>query len=330
MLTTFLATLTPMLTFFLCMAIGYIACKTKILPENSAKVMAKMETWIFFPALSFITMARNCTVERIGTHAINIAVACFSVAIALTISIFLARFFVKTPSAERGVYMYALAFANSGYVGDPLVLALFGEVALSYYKLFCLPITITIYTWGISVLVPKNAAGKRNVLKTLMNAPTVALLLGILTGLSGLGAMLPAPIVSTLDSLRSCMGPVAMLLAGFTVARFDIKKMLKNKKVYVASFLRLIVIPAVIITALFGVKTLLGLILGTEIDNSVLFLAFFALAAPLGLNTVVFPESFGGDPEPGAGMTLVSHTLCILTIPILLAAMVAIFGPFSI
>lgn len=331
MLTTFLATLNPMLTLFLCMAIGFIACKTKILPDNSTKVMAKMETWIFCPALSFITMARNCTVERIGTHAVNIAISCILVAIALTISITISRFFVKTKSAERGVYMYALAFANSGYVGDPLVLALFGEVALSYYKLFCLPITVTIYTWGISVLVPKrDGDGKKSTLKTLMNAPTVALLLGIFAGLTGLGAILPAPIVSTLDSLRSCMGPVAMLLAGFTVARFDMKKMLKNKKVYAASLLRLTVIPTVIISALFGAKTLLGLILGTPIDNSVLFLAFFALAAPLGLNTVVFPESFGGDPEPGAGMTLISHTLCILTIPILLAAMVAIFGPFSI
>jgi predicted permease len=276
-------------------------------------------------------MARNCTVERIGTHAVNITIACILVAIALTISITISRFFVKTKSAERGVYMYALAFANSGYVGDPLVLALFGEVALSYYKLFCLPITVTIYTWGISVLVPKrDGDGKKSTLKTLMNAPTVALLLGIFAGLTGLGAILPTPIVSTLDSLRSCMGPVAMLLAGFTVARFDMKKMLKNKKVYAASLLRLTVIPTVIISALFGAKTLLGLILGTPIDNSVLFLAFFALAAPLGLNTVVFPESFGGDPEPGAGMTLISHTLCILTIPILLAAMVAIFGPFSI
>lgn len=331
MLTTFLATLNPMLTLFLCMAIGFIACKTKILPDNSTKVMAKMETWIFCPALSFITMARNCTVARIGTHAVNIAISCILVAIALTISITISRFFVKTKSAERGVYMYALAFANSGYVGDPLVLALFGEVALSYYKLFCLPITVTIYTWGISVLVPKrDGDSKKSTLKTLMNAPTVALLLGIFAGLTGLGAILPAPIVSTLDSLRSCMGPVAMLLAGFTVARFDVKKMLKNKKVYAASLLRLTVIPTMIISALFGAKTLLGLILGTPIDNSVLFLAFFALAAPLGLNTVVFPESFGGDPEPGAGMTLISHTLCILTIPILLAAMVAIFGPFSI
>ena len=146
MLETFLITLTPMLTLFICMAIGFIACKTKILPENSAKVMAKMETWIFCPALSFVTMARNCTVATIGAHAVNITVALITVLLALSISTLLARFFVKKKCAERGVYMYALAFANSGYVGDPLVLAMFGDVALSYYKLFCLPLTITIYT----------------------------------------------------------------------------------------------------------------------------------------------------------------------------------------
>ncbi len=329
MLDTFLATLTPMLTLFICMAIGFAACKTKILPENSAKVMAKMETWIFCPALSFVTMARNCTVQTIGAHAINITISLFSVMLALGISIFLARFFVKNKCAERGVYMYALAFANSGYVGDPLILALFGEVALSYYKLFCLPLSITIYTWGISVLVP-STENKKSVFRKLLNAPTVALLLGIVFGLSGLGAMLPAPVLGTLDSLKACMGPVGMLLAGFTVAKYNLPAMLKNRRVYIATALRLTAIPTVIIAALYGFKALLSLALATPIDNTVLFLAFFALAAPLGLNTVIFPESFGGDPKTGAAMTMISHTICVLTIPILLAAMVAIFGPFAI
>jgi predicted permease len=329
MLQTFLATLNPMLTLFFCIAVGYILNKTKILPENAGKVMAKLETWVFCPALSFSTMMRNCRIENLGTHAKNILLSCFLVAFSLSLSILLARFFVKEKCAERGVYLYALAFANSGYIGDPLVLALFGDAALSYYKLFCLPITITIYTWGISVLVPAKT-NKTNPFKRLLTAPTVAMLLGIAAGVTGLGTVMPAPITSALDSLKACMGPVGMLLAGFTVARFDLKGMLKNKKVYVASLLRLTAIPTVIIAALFGIKTLLFLAFGMEIENSVLFLAFFALAAPLGLNTVVFPEAYGGNPETGASMTLISHTLCIISIPILYAIMVAIFGPFSI
>ena len=74
--------------------------------------------------------------------------AAISVAISMAIAIPLSKVFVREPGMERGVYSYALAFANSGYIGDPIVLALFGEEALAYYKLYCLPLSIVIYTWG--------------------------------------------------------------------------------------------------------------------------------------------------------------------------------------
>ena len=82
---------------------------------------------------------------------------CICVSIALAIGIPLAKLFVKEKGVERGVYSYALVFANSGYIGDPVVLALFGEEGLAYYKLFCLPITIVIYTWAIK-RVPSSSA----------------------------------------------------------------------------------------------------------------------------------------------------------------------------
>ena len=68
-----------------------------------------------------------------------------------------------------------------------------------------------------------------------------------------------------------------------------------------------------------------------KFKDDVLFLAFFGSATAIGLNTVVFPEAYGGDPETGASMTLVSHTLCVITIPLLYALMVTIFGtPFQL
>ena len=48
--------------------------------------------------------------------------------------------------------------------------------------------------------------------------------------------------------------------------------------------------------------------------------------ARLGLNTVVFPEAYGGNPETGASMALISHTLCVITIPIMYSVMTLIFG----
>jgi predicted permease len=318
-----------MLTLFICIAIGFVLTKFKILPDGSSKVLAKAEIWIFCPALSFMTMVRCCTVKTIGEHIINITLGAIGVAFAMGLAIFLSRFFAKRGSYDRGVYAYALAFANGGYMGDPIILALFGEMALSYYKLFYLPFSLMINSWGISVLTP-NTGKKSNVWCKLLNAPTVAMLAGIAVGLSGIGAYLPTFVTGSLDTLKACMGPVAMLLAGATIAKYNFLSMLKNKKVYVISALKLLLVPALLVALIFGVKTLANVAFGLSIGNEVVFLAFFASASAIGLNTVVFPEAYGGDPESGAGLALVSHTLCVISIPLMYALMVAIFGaPFG-
>ena len=97
-MTTFLATLTPILTLFICIATGFALTKLKILPESSSKVMAKMETWIFCPALGFMTMARFCTIETIGEHLINIVLASIGVAFSVILATLLSRIFIRKKS----------------------------------------------------------------------------------------------------------------------------------------------------------------------------------------------------------------------------------------
>ncbi|MBQ8321255.1 MAG: AEC family transporter [Clostridia bacterium] len=325
MLEAFITTLDPMLMLFSCIAIGYIIKKLGVLPDNSATVLAKLETNVIFPALSFVTMGRNCTPDTISTHIVNIVLATVVMLIAITIAVGLAPLFAKEKGMERGVYKYALAFANSGYVGDPLVLGMFGDAMLSYYKLYTFPLTIGIYTWGLNSLIPKSA-GKKNMWKDLLNPSIVGLVLGVIAGLTGAFNILPGFAVNTLDALKSCMGPLAMILAGFTVASYPFKEMITDKKVYIATVLRLIILPAVLIAALFGIKELANIALGLNIGNTVLFLCFFAVAAPLGLNTVVFPAAYDGNPKTGAGMAMISHTICVITIPLMYALMTELFG----
>ncbi len=316
-----------MLYLLLCIVIGFTLRKTKILPDNSSKVMAKLETWVFCPALSFMTMATYCTRDTFSVHATNILLSVIIMVFALALAIILSQVFVRKKCYDRGVYAYALMFGNFGFVGDALVIALFGDAAYAYYKLFSLPLLILCYVWGISVLVPKKEGENRfkGLMKSVFTPPTVALILGVAVGLTGAIEYFPAFLTTTLDSLKVCMGPVAMLLAGFTVAGYPMLRMLTNKKVYAATALRLVVLPAIIIAVLFGITRLVNLIIPID-NNNALFYAFFAYAAPLGLNTIVFPEAYGGNPETGASMAMISHTLCVLTIPLLYTLMVLVFG----
>ena len=326
---TFLSTLNPVLTMFICIAVGYVLRQTNILSRDSGKVIAKLVTWVFAPALSFSTMAKNFTVASLTTHAVNIGFSCLTLSVSMGIAILLSRVFVKEPSPERGIYQYALTFSNFGYMADPMILNMFGDGALAYYKLFTLPASIMVYVWGISVLVPKGT-DRGSVLKKIANAPTIAMFLGMIVGITGLGSHLPSFMTSTLDSLKVCMGPMAMLVAGVTVANYSLPRMLRNKKVYVASILRLLVLPCFLVALIFGAKELVNLIFAVEIDNLVIFLVFFFTAMSLGLNTVVFPEAYGGNPETGASMALISNTLGVITIPLLYMLMTVIFGSFPL
>ena len=338
MLTTFIATLKPMLTLFLCIVIGFVLKKSNILPENSGKAISKLIAIVFYPALCFSSTARHFNVTTITLHATNIIVSIVGLAFSITIAILLSRLFIKEKCYKRGVYQYALAFANSGYMGDPLVEAIFGSEVLSYYKIACLPNSIAIYTWGISILVP-SGQDKKSTLKKLFNAPLISMLIGMIVGLitgaivgdAAVGTtpydmLIPEFIVDTLDSLKACMGPSAMLVAGITIANYDFGNMFKKKKVYIATALRLVILPAVILGSLFGLKELFNLITGLGIDNTSIILLFFALAAPLGLNTIIFPEAYNGDPEEGASMAMISHTLCVITIPLMYTLLITLFG----
>ena len=306
---TFLEVLPPMVVLFICIAIGFILRKCRILPDNANTVMSKLENWVFCPALSISTFMTRCTVENISKHYSLVLYCIGAGVIAFFIAIFLAKIFVRQDCYERNAYKYALMIGNIGFMGDPVVLGLFGQDMLFLYKLFYLPLTILIYTWGISILIPKQKTegGHDNPLKRLINAPFIALLIGSLLGLTGLGDHMPTIANNVLSTCAACMSPVAMLLTGFTIGTYSVKRMLTAKKVYVAAIFRLVVIPAVLVSLLYLVGA----------NEIVLICGFFAFATPFGLNTVVFPLAYGGDPETGASMAMISHTLCIVTIPLL-------------
>lgn len=316
MLQTFIYTLSPVIMLFIFMAIGFALVKARVLSADSSKTLAKLETWVFCPALSFMTMANSFTMPKLAEHGTNLLFAVILATIVLIIGISLAPLFVKERCYERNIYQYALAFANHGYMGDPLVQALFGDSVLGAYKLFCLPLTIAIYTWGIGALTPKSGNNIKAAIMRTLNLPTLSMLAGMLVGATGTAGYIPEFATNALNLLKGCMGPVAMILAGAIVAKYDLMRLVKNKKVYVASALRLTVLPVIIIAILVGIRAAVSSIFSIEISAAPIYFAFFATALPLGMNTVVFPEAYGGDPEPGASMAIISSTLSVITIPI--------------
>lgn len=314
MFEVFKTTLTPTLLLFLCMLIGYLLNKTKRLPSNAAIALSKLETYVLVPALIINTFMQYCTVDSLKENATSLGFSVLLVACGVGLAYLLSGFFVKS-GYSKNMYKYAFAFGNYIFMGNAVVPALFGQQALYQYLLFTLPLYIVGYTWGVAIMIPKQAGVKHSAFKSLLNPVVIAIVVGMALGLLDLGRYLPAFFTGAVSKLSACMGPVAMLLTGFVVGDYPIGAILKNKKVYVATLLRLFVIPAAYIALLW--------VLGA--DRQVMLLSLFSYAMPLGLNTVIFPATYGGETSTGAAMATISHPLSVVTIPLVYALFCVIF-----
>ncbi len=306
MFETFKATLSPMLVMFLCMILGFVANKLKLAPENTATVLSKLENYFFVPALILNTFMTYCSVQSVKSQYSLILWCLLVLVLAVAISWPLSAFFSRG-GYTREVYKYALTFGNFSFMGNAIVPAILGPEMLYEYMLFILPLNIAVYTGGVIILIPRGEG--KNILKSLLNPIFVSIIVGAVLGLVGARQYIPDFVNNTIGNLASCMGPLAMVLTGFVVADYDFGKLMKNTKVYFASVLRLVVLPALFV----GLLILLGA------DDTAAIMAFFAFGTPLGLNTVVFPAAYGGDTLTGASMAMISHTLCIVTIPLMFA-----------
>lgn len=315
MLETFLVTLSPMLVMLICIAIGFILRKTKAAPENTATVLSRLELNVIMPALILRTFLTYCTVESFTTRYQTVLYGAVTVVLSVVMGILLTGVFSKDKD-ERKIYRYSLMIANFGFLGNAIVPAIMGQKAMYEYMLFNITQNIFMYVWAINSLIPEGKGRKKSAWQNLLNPPCVAIAIGIVLGLLGVGDILPGFVNTALGSLADCMAPIAMLLTGFVIGGYRMPGLLKNKRVYAVTLLRLIVLPAIIV----GVLWLLGA------DTNTLFMALFATASALGLNVVVVPAAYDGDTHTGAAMAMISHVGAIVTIPLLYTLLTQLVG----
>lgn len=304
----FSSTLSQLAFLFGFIIIGFTLVKMKVLPENSAAVLSKLENTVFIPALVMGTFMENFTVERISSAAGLLGVSFIIAVIAIIFAIAVSKTVTKDRYIQN-IYTYGLSFSNFGFMGNAVVSSLFPDIFFEYL-IFTLPLWIFIYIWGVPRLLMADSGKKQTLkqsLKSFVNPMFVGMIIGMMVGL--LRIPLPGWISSLVSTSGSCMSPVAMILTGVVVSSISLKKTFTNVQIYIISFIRLIVMPLIFV----------GIASFFEIPHTIYICALCSLSMPLGLNTIVIPSALGKDTTVAAGMAIISHLLSVITIPIIFA-----------
>lgn len=148
--------LQQMIVMFLMMAVGYLCYRKQILTEEVSKKVSAIVVNVANPCMilsSALTDQQMQGRELVQTLAIVVMMYAFLLAVAQLLPRILC-----IQKESRGAYAAMTVFANIGFMGFPVLAAMYGNGALLYGAVFQIPFNILIYTYGVAVLTRKPGA----------------------------------------------------------------------------------------------------------------------------------------------------------------------------
>lgn len=148
--------LQQMIVMFLMMAVGYLCYRKQILTEEVSKKVSAIVVNVANPCMilsSALTDQQMQGRELVQTLAIVVMMYAFLLVVAQLLPRILC-----IQKESRGAYAAMTVFANIGFMGFPVLAAMYGNGALLYGAVFQIPFNILIYTYGVAVLTRKPGA----------------------------------------------------------------------------------------------------------------------------------------------------------------------------
>ena len=120
-----------------------------------------------------------------------------------------------------------------------------------------------------------------------------------------LGIRIPSVVLDSMNYVADMNTPLAMMVAGFSVAQADLGKMLRNTRIYFVSFIKLILIPLLVI----GVLKLMAL------PDAVAVTVLIGAACPAATTGTMMAIRYRQNYTYSSELFAMTTVLSVVTIP---------------
>lgn len=289
------------ISLFLIILVGVYAAKKRIITKEINKGLTNILLKITLPCLvvsSFIFDLSDELKDNI--------IRCFIYSpLVLIISIVISYILLIPIKGEKKIIIqFANVFSNCGFIGFPIVFSIYGNEGVIYASIFNLFFTAFLWTYGVILF---NGKMKReDIKKVLLNPAIVAVFIGLIIMIFGFD--IPSVLSSTLDLVGNMTSPLSMIIVGVILGNAKIISYLKDKTIYYSAFLKLIIMPCILIL----ISRLLK-------DTSlVIKILIIVTAMPAAAMTSILAESFDKESEYSAVIVFITTLFSVITFPILL------------
>ena len=283
---------------FLILALGVICLKKGIFDEELTKHLTTFLLQVISPAVIFVSYKITYSHELL----VNLGYSFVLSFAAFLIQILVALLVVRKKTFNGAIEKLSIIYSNCGFFGIPLADGIFGREGVFYLTGYLTVFYLFFWTHGVILMIGRG--GVKETAKNLFSPAIVGMILGFLSFI--LKIPVPNVIIQTLDSVGSMNTPLAMLIAGATLAQSNLFSCFSSPRIYLISVYKLLLVPVVVALAFY----LLPL-------NPVMLLTIIiASACPVGASCTMFALRYGKDSIYASQLFIVSTLLAIISIPL--------------
>jgi predicted permease len=307
----FLLTAQQVGVLFTLMAVGYVCRRRGLFSDAFVKGAVNLLLLIVTPCLIIHVFQRPFTKELLANLGMALAAAFFAHGVGL---LFAETCFRRVDDMRKGILKFGTVFSNGGFMAIPLEYALLGAEGAFYGAVYVVVFNLLCWTYGLKVMCGHLKDLDKRIL--FVNPGTIGLTVGLPLFLTS--TTLPQVIGEPIRYLSELNTPLAMIIIGYYLADARFAAYFRCAPALVASGLRLLVIPSIVLAVLMMVR-------GFGLDPVMAVALTASASAPVAAMDSMFAAKYGKDVDLSVGLVSVTTLISIITMPLIVGIAMSIF-----
>ncbi len=315
-----LITFNQILIIFIIIVAGIICYKVGLIDDATNSKLSNILLMLVNPIVIFTSYQRDFSKNLLQGLLISLLLSVITHIISILISYIIIRKkrrrklkvdgktnveYVSNNDVE--VERLSCIYSNVGFMGIPLVNGILGSEGVFYVTAAITIYHMFLWTHGVIVMSGSKDLNIKGILKRLLSPSIIAITLGFICFV--LQIRMPDVVNSALNHIAGLNTPFAMLIAGVTIARANIFKLLVKYRIYMIAFLKLLFIPIICLL----------LYSRFRIYDKVLITAAIMAASPSATSNILFSIKYNKNSVYAAEIFTVTTLLCAATLPLIVA-----------
>lgn len=284
---------------FFIMLLAFVCYRIKLVNQEGNRSVSNLLLMVVNPFVILTVYQTDYDPELVRGLLLAFAAA----AITHFLGVFVVTVLIRPKSgADYCIERYNAMYSNCAFIGIPLINSILGDTGVFYLTAYM--VVFNLFTWTHGVVLMEKKCSLKNLREGLLSPMFLATILAVILFFAQF--KIPAVLLDSMTYVADMNTPLAMMVAGFSVAQADLRKMLRNIRLFFVCAAKLLLMPLLFLPFLM----LMGL------PQTVSLTALIATACPAAATGTMLAIRYKQNYTYSSEIFALSTVLSIITIPV--------------